>query len=254
MAVLCTRVHAGKMVIWEKPPSGDPMAPFDDPVANFNLIRFCSDFQYFSNALQVNGISVSHSAVAGVTGSGYAAPSSSSGNTGPIANGQIVTTNKLLYTHSLGYVPHFFVLFNGAIVYGGTVVQQTSDKKKARKVSAYATTTEIRLRDIGISSTDDLPAASISYDLIIFRDPAQVSGAPLFRMRPAGITMGYGRITSEQRPLRRVVGAEPFMYLPKTRVADIRNGAYRTLSPSGPKDIGFYNGGFFNADYLKVTT
>ena len=259
MTVYRTRVKkgvspgAGKMVIWEKPGAGDPMAPFDDPVEHFDLIRFCSDFQYFSSALRVNGISVAHSSVAGVTGSGYSAPGASGGSSGPIANGQVVTTNKLLYTHSLGYVPQFIVLYNGAIVAGGTVVQMTADKRKARKLSAYATTTEIRLRDIGISSTDALPAASISYDLIIFRDPAKVPGAPLFQASPAAVTLGYGRLTSEQRPLRRAVGAEPSFYLPRTRIADIRNGAYRTITPSGPQDVGTYNGSFFSADYLKVT-
>lgn len=259
MTVFCTRIKGeatpgtGKMVIWEKPASGDRMAPFDDPVEHFDLIRFCSDFQYFSSAIRVDGISVSHSLVAGVTGSGYSAPSASSGSTGPIANGQLVTTNKLLYTHSLGYAPQFIVLYNDVIVAGGTVVQMTADRRKARKVSAYATSTEIRLRDIGISSTDDLPAATISYDLIIFRDPAVVPGAPLFRASPSGVTLGYGRITSEERPLRRVVGAEDYFYLPRTRIADIRNGAYRTISPSGPQDVGTYTGNFFSADYLKVT-
>lgn len=255
MPVFCSRITAGKMVIWEKPAVGDKMAPFDDPVANFGLIRFSSDFQYFSNSLRVNGINVNHSAVAGVTGTGYSPPSASA-PTGPIANGQVVTGNKLLYTHGLGYVPQFMVLFNGAIVSGGTVVQQTSDRLKSRKVSAYATTTEIRLRDIGISNTDALPAATISYDLIIFRDPAPIPGAPLAHIRIDGnpIILGHGRITSEQPPLRRVVGAEPFFYLPRTRIADMRNGAYRTITPSGPRDIGSYNGSFFTADFLKVTT
>lgn len=253
MVVYCSRVKGDKMAIWEKPAAGDRMAPFDDPIANFGLIRFCSDFQYFSSALRVNGISVAHAAVAGVTGTGYAAPGSSSSTTGPIADGQVVTSSKLLYTHGLGYVPYFIVLYQDTIVVGGTVVQMTSDRKRARKVSAYATATEIRLRDIGISSADSLPAASVSYDLIIFRDPAQIPGAPLFRARPAGVTMGYGRITSEQQPLRRVVGAEPYFYLPRSRAADIRNGAYRTISPSGPLDVGTYNGSFFVADFLKVT-
>lgn len=258
MPVFHTRIKkgltpgTGKMVIWEDPPSGDPMDPYNNPVDRFDLIRFCSDFQYFASSLRVNGISVSHSSVAGVAGVGYAAPSSSYGATASAA-GQIVTTTKLLYTHSLGYVPYFVVLYDDAIVTGGTVVQLTSDKKKVRKVSAYATTTEIRLREVGISSSDALPAATISYDVIIFRDPAQVPGALLFQADLSLISLGYGRITSEQNPLRRVVGAEPFFYLPSGRAADIRNGAYRHMTPAGAKDFGTYNGGFFVAEYYKVT-
>jgi hypothetical protein len=241
------------MAIWEKPASGDPLAPYDDPIANFGLVRFHSDFQYLSNSLRVNGISVSHASVAGVTGSGYTIPSSGGFATGPIANGQIVVTDKLLYTHSLGYVPQFMVLYNGAIVYGGTCVQQTADRLKARFVSAYATTTEIRLQDIGISNSDALPAASVSYDVLIFRDPSPIGGDPLYRNTPDEITLGYGRITSEQRPLRRAVGAEGFFYIPLDRTSDIRNGAYRTISPAGAVDLGPYFGSFFSAEYIKVT-
>lgn len=259
MTVFCSRIKkgptpgTGKMAIWEKPASGDRMAPFDDPIANFGLIRFHSDFQYLSNSLRVNGISVSHASVAGVTGTGYATPSNGNYATGPVANGQVVVTDKLLYTHGLGYVPQFMVLYNGAIVYGGTCVQQSADKQKVRFVSAYATTTEIRLQDIGISSSDALPATSVSYDVLIFRDPAPIPGAPLYWNTPDEITLGYGRITSEQRPLRRAVGAEDFFYVPLGRTADIRGGAYRTISPAGPADLGTYMGSFFSADYIKVT-
>lgn len=260
MTVYCTRVKegaspgTGKMVIWEKPASGDRMAPFDDPETHFDLIRFCSEFQYLNNSLRVNGITVAHSSVAGVTGSGYVAPGPNGGSTGPVANGQVVTTNKALYTHSLGYVPQFMVLFNGALLYPGTAVQISSTKKEIRLASAYATTTEIRIREIGISSATALAAANINYDVIIFRDPAKVSGAPLFQVEPSGISLGYGRITSEQKPMRRVVGAESFFFIPLGRTADIRNGAYRTISPvNGTKNLGPYLGDFFLADSIKVT-
>lgn len=260
MPVICSRIRkgatpgTGKMAIWEKPGSGDPMAPYDDPVANWDKVRFHSDFQYLNNAIQVDGISVSHALVAGVTGSGYSPPSSSATPTGSIANGQIVVADKTVYTHSLGYVPWFQLQFQGRVVSPGTVVQLTSDRKKVRYVAPYATSSIIGLRDIGISSTDDLPAQTSSYDLVIFRQPAVVDGDPLAHFRIDGnpITIGYGRVTSELRPLRRTVVGDSSFFIPYGRSLDIRNGAIRFMNETEEFDLGTYTGNFISAEVIEV--
>lgn len=260
MTEMCTRIKAGvtpgtgKMAIWEKPAAGDVMAPYDDPIENWDLVRFHSDFQYLNNAIEVSAISISHSLVAGVTGTGYSAPSAGPGHTGPIANGQIVISDKTVYTHSLGYVPWFQLRFDGRVVSPGTVVQLTSDKHKVRFVAPYATSSIIGLRDIGISNSDDLPAQTSIYDLTIFRETAEVPGDPLAHLRIDGdpITIGYGRVTSEQRPLRRAVPGDSSFFIPYGRSLDIRNGAVRFINDADEFDIGTYIGSFATAEVIEV--
>ena len=258
MTEMCTRIKAGvtpgtgKMAIWEKPAAGDVMAPYDDPLANWDLVRFHSDFQYLNNAIEVGAISVSHSLVAGVTGTGYSAPSAGGGSTGPIANGQIVISNKTVYTHSLGYVPWFQLQFDGRVVSPGTVVQQATDQ--IRFVAPYATSSIIGLVDIGISSASDLAAQTSDYDLVIFRETAEIPGDPLARLRVDGspITIGYGRVTSEQKPLRRAVPGDSSFFVPYGRSLDIRNGAVRFINDTDEFDLGTYLGAFLTAEVIEV--
>ncbi len=258
---MCFRVKAGvtpgtgKMAIWEKPAAGDVMAPYSDPLAHWDLVRFHSDFQYLNNAIEVFGISVSHASVAGVTGIGYGAPSAAGAKTGPISNGQIVIANKTVYTHSLGYVPWFQLRIGGRMVSPGTVVQQTTDKRKVRFVSPYATTSIIGLRDIGISSSDALPAQTSLYDLTIIRRPAKVAGAPLMHLRTGGnpLIIGYGRVTSEAQPLRRAVPGDVRKFVvPYGRSMDIRNGAVRFIDNANEYDFGTYTGAFLTAQSIEV--
>lgn len=258
MPEMCTRIKAGvtpgtgKMAIWENPAAGDVMAPYDDPLANWDLVRFHSDFQYLNNAIEVSGISVNHSLVAGVSGSGYAPPSAGGGSTGPIASGQVVVSNKTVYTHSLGYVPWFQLRFAGRVVSPGTVVQQATSQ--IRFVAPYATSSIIGLVDIGISSSADLAAQTSSYDLTIFRETAEIPGDPLAHLRVDGnpITIGYGRVTSEQRPLRRAVSGDTSFFIPYGRSMDIRNGAVRFINDTDEFDIGTYIGAFTTAEVIEV--
>lgn len=258
MPEMCTRIKegvtpgTGKMGIWEEPAAGDVMAPYDDPLANWDLVRFHSDFQYLNNAIEVAGISVSHALVAGVSGSGYAPPSAAGGSTGAISNGQIVISNKTVYTHSLGYVPWFQLRFEGRVVSPGTVVQQATNQ--IRFVAPYATSSIIGLVDIGISSSADLAAQTSSYDLTIIRETAEIPGDPLAHLRIDGnpITIGYGRVTSEQRPLRRAVPGDSSFFIPYGRSMDIRNGAVRFINDTEEFDLGTYIGAFTTAQVIEV--
>jgi len=259
MPEMCTRIKAGatpgtgKMAIWEKPAAGDVMAPFDDPLTNWNLVRFHSDFQYLNNAIEVASISVNHSSVAGVTGSGYAPPSAGGGSTGPIASGQVVISTKTIYTHSLGYAPWFQLRFDGRVVSPGTVVQRATNQ--VRFVAPYATSSIIGMLDIGISSSAALAAQTSSYDLTIFRQTTEIPGDPLAHLRIDGdpITLGYGRVTSEQRPLRRAVPGDTSFFIPYGRTMDIRNGAVRFINDTDEFDLGSYIGAFTTAQVIEVT-
>lgn len=253
--VLCTRIK-DKFAIWEKPVSGDPMAPYDDPAAHADKILIHSDFQYLNKHSYTTGITINHSSVSGDNGTGYQVPGPSGpASTSNIADGQAVVAEHTLVTHGLGYVPIFFVLLDGVIVANGTVVQITTDRRRMRFVSAYATATQIKLREVGISSADDLPSLSVDYDVVVIRDPAINPSDPLFHVDlDAGtIVLAKGRISAADRPLRRAVGAEATFYLPLSQTLDIRNGARRTISPSGTDDFGIYDGGMIGAEFIQVT-
>lgn len=252
----------GKMVIWEDIPGGPSWAnqglAYANPTAYWNYVKFASEFRYLNNSQRINGNSVSHASVAGVTGSGYGPPSAGGGQTGPIANGQVVVTNKTVYTHSLGYVPWFQLILNGRVISPGSVVQDLTSTSKVRMVSPYATSTIIGLKDIGISSEDALPAIDLAYDVILFRQPAVIPGAPLCDLRADGsdqpIIMGYGRITSELRPLRRAVVSDTDDFvIPYSRSVDMRNGALRMIDDVTEYDLGTYIGAFATAEVIRVS-
>lgn len=255
MPVMCFRATDGKVAIWEKPPSGDPMAPFSDPTAYIEYIKFHSDLQYLSSAIYTPGVSVNHALVAGVTGSGYSvsAGSGSSGSSTPITNGQIAVASYELVTHSLGYAPLCYVIYNGQIVSPGTVIDDPENQ--IRMVSVYSTTSKIFLREVAISSSADLPAVTREYDVIVFREPAADPAARLFDLsasRP--MVLGKGKVTEENLPIRRILpGETASFYIPLDRTIDIKNGAIRSISPvGGQSDLGFYNGGFISVEAIEV--
>lgn len=261
MARLCQRLHEDYWAIWEKPTSGDPMAPFDDPTAYWDKIRFHSELQYLNDSISPSPISLTHQSVAGVTGSGYVPPSTpgGAGNSGPISHGQILIQDQTLYTHGLGFVPMFSVRWDGLALYPGMVVYQDKVNGHIRFASAYATTSIIGIRNVGISSTTTMPSLTTSYDVTIFRQPAKVPGAPLAHVKQAGgeeFIMGHGRITSAQIPLRQAApgDTETFNY-PVGPCVDIWGGAVRTITLDGNKDYGGaygYIGGLIQAPFIEL--
>lgn len=255
--VMCFRAKDGKVAFWEKPPTGDPMAPFDDPLENMEYIRFHSDLQYLANVLRGLNVSVNHPTVAGVTGSGYSvgAGGGSSGGSTPISNGQIAIADHLLFEHSLGYAPLAFVMYGDYLVSGATAVQEASNR--VRMVSSWVDETNVYLREIGISSSLALGAVTRAYDAYVFKDVAADPALPLLHVKmsaPPRIIYGHGKISDDTRPIRRTAPGDQELFLPVTRNIDIRNGGMRVMNPTdGWVDIGEYNGGLFNFDYVPVS-
>lgn len=251
-------IRQDKMAVYEVPANPlDRLTPMDNPKAFWDKIRFHSDFQYLSKQTRYNGISVTHAAIAGVTGTGYIAPGTGSSLSAPVANGQFGVATHTLVTHGLGYVPLFQIIWNGNIISPGTVIQTVAnDKSRVRIVSPYATTSIIGLKSIGISSTLALPSTSVAYDVIVFREPAVDPSLPMVRLSPSAgkFVLGKGRITSDNLPLRRWVSGDPILfYQPVERTTDIRNGAFRNINQAGAADYGTYTGAFFTTGLIRVT-
>ena len=254
---MCFRAYDGKVAFWEKPPSGDPMAPFDDPLGNMQYVRFHSDMQYLANVLVETGVTVNHALVAGVSGSGYSigAGAGTSGSSTAISSGQIVTADHTLYAHSLGYTPLAFVMYGNYLVSGITAVQEASNR--VRLVSSWADETNVYLREVGISSSSALVAVDRDYDVYVFKDTAADPAEPLLHVKmstPPRIVYGHGKISDETRPIRRTDVGDPELYIPVSRHIDIRNGGVRVMNPDdGWVDSGEYNGGMFNFEYVPVS-
>lgn len=250
------RAKAGVVAVYNKALVGDPDAPFDDPIEYVDNILFHSDFQYLSNAIVVNPIDITHTLLAGLTGTGYSVTNgggASSGGT-PVADGQIRVSSIPLYTHNLGYAPLFQVENNRRIVSPGTVIQNPTGQ--LRMISAYATTTQVLLREVAISSKTDLPAWDDTYKLTIFKDPVGDPLLPTLWLRESGMILARGKVTDENRPLRRVGPDDDpnsAFYLPIDRTIDIKNGAIRNISPfAGVRDFGIYNGSFVSMSSIEV--
>jgi len=248
------KASVGRVAIWEEPPTGDPMAPYDDPVANFDYVRFCSDFLYLS-VTDADTVTVNHTLCAGVSGTGYSVGNGAqnTGTTAPIANGQVRVSTIDLVTHGLPYVPQFSVLHQGRIVSAGMVVQTA--ESRVRRVSAFATSTKICLREVAISSENDLAAVSLDYTVLVFANPDANPAKPFLRIKPdEEICLAWGKVTDSQRVLRRTEPGDATFYIPIDRTIDIKNGAVRNISPiAGTVDYGIYTGNFVDAESVEVS-
>lgn len=252
---ICADKAEGRLAIWEIPPTGDKMDPFNDPVAHFQYIRFCSDFQYLSIHDAKTAV-INHTSLAGVTGTGYTVGNgTTSTSSSPISNGQIRTTSIKLCDHDLGYAPLVFVLNDGRLVAPGTMLQTENSGNRIRQASIYATSTSIYLKETAISDASALSAIDLTYDILIFKDPEADPAQPFLKIDPADeIVLAWGKITDSDLPIRRAIPGDATFYIPTARTIDIRNGAVRNISPiSGVKDWGQYFGGFFEASAIQVT-
>lgn len=252
MAIICFRAYQGKVAVWEKPTSGDPMAPFNNPTEHMDLVRFHSDLQYLSNSI-VQDVTISHTALAGSIGTGYtvANDGGSSGSSQPITDGQIRASTINLLAHGLPYVPLYYVLYNQQLVAPGFPVQVFDDR--IRTISASATSNYIRLRELAVSSDQTLPAITRNYRVLVFRDPLPDPAKPLYHYKADSLIMGHGKVDTAHRNIRKATGGYDF-YVPVKPIADTRNGAIKIIAPNGDEaSIGQYTGSFFETETVTVS-
>lgn len=223
----CMRMHGGKLVIWEKPLSGNPMDPFNNPVGFLSLIYFCSDFDYYARAIGATP-TISHPNIPA-----SAATLVVNTLTVNISVYTTKTTNDyLLLTHNLGYKPNFMVCdSNGNEIPHGWPIQFAAGT--TRKITAYATTTEIRLKEVALYGQTTLPPLSQTYTVVAFRNPDPVVGAPGIRIQPSRVRFGYGKIDSNERSLRRALAGEATFGVPQGPTVDIKNGQVRFVRADG---------------------
>lgn len=204
-------------------------APAKLPASYLDKVRFHVDFDYYQVAVGPSTVSVSHASVAGATTTVV-----SLGSGLPVIQrvGQIVKTHIDLVTHSLGYVPKYMVVSGGEIIAPGTLIQSTTDQ--IRTVTPYATTSKIRLLDIGISSASALSSMSKSYDVLVFKQPAEDSDQLMsFDPDTGQVILGLGKFNSALKMLRQAGAGDSAFDISLGPTVKIRNGAARSVLANG---------------------
>lgn len=227
----------GRCALFNEPTtSGDPKnpnsarnAPLNNPASNLANIYYHSDYDALEVAFGPTVIGMNHTLIpagSAPTGPGVAPDFQQYGG---------YNNDQLLFTHSLGYVPDFFLVSGSNVIHPGYPIQYDSASGRARCVTAYANTTQIRLWEVGIRTANTLPAIAINYTLMVLRAPPAPSGNQLIdvALSTTGITkMARNKFSSDRKYLQIVAGGSPFGFS-LGRTIDLANGTFRSVDPSG---------------------
>jgi len=230
-----TDPDTGRCALYDEAPGGgeydDPNSllngPLNDPVTWLANLYFHSDFNYMEVSHGPTNTGISHAAV---SASSSSAPLAATVPFGWYA----ASATHLLLTHNLGYVPNAMVYVSGGnVIWPGMPVQVAGDGG-ARYVSVYCTSTEVRLYEYASTGPSTLPATSLTYTVIVFKNPPAPSGNTLLDFDPStgAVQMGLGKFNSSRRYLQVVPGGSPFG-IAYGRTIDLKNGAVRAVRPDG---------------------
>ncbi len=249
--VLMTDPATGRVAIFDEAPGGgdpaDPNAlrnrPLNSPAAWLAKVFFHSDFDYYEVVAGPTNVAITHPTVAGKTTETATLPKL-------VHYGQTVVTHHTLLAHGLGYVPSYMVITGSMLLPPCTRIQADGAgtlSSRSRWVTPYATTSAIRLMDVGHSSDVALAAMAATYGVVVFKQPA-FSNNYLFDFDPASgrVRLGKGKFDSAVRRLRLAGAAGDSPYdIPLGPTIDIANGRTRVVLPDGSvlSESG-YDGGF----------
>ncbi len=219
---LSWRVKNDRFVAWQTPASGDKMAPFDSPELHLDRVWVSSTFDY---------LKVAHRGIHSLTHRAVAGKSQTFGTV--VMRGQTVAQDQVLYPHGLGYPPRYMVAIGGKLIQNCWPVQRVSTDR-IRTASFYATSTAIHCINHGTSSASDLAAATIDYELLLFRPPLDGYDPDLPVFSASQGILAKGLINADDVLLRRSddLDASPFDISLGSAV-DIDNGSVRWFGPDG---------------------
>lgn len=231
-------------------------APAKNPVDHLDKIAWHSDFFQYELQAEVYNVTVSHPAVPAKVqtfGSSY-------GQTPRYQLiGDIKSASHTLVTHNLGYPPLAFVVHNGMTVVSGLPVQAVPANGLVRTVSAFSNSTIVGIYENGISGINfsnntgvALPAASRTYQVMLFTAPEADPAQPLFGMEEGRVVLGRGKVDSDHLYARQVSALEGMFSLDLGRTADVGNGGVRIIS--GPQSWTDYQymGSFLGSSYTTL--
>ncbi|KKB09413.1 hypothetical protein [Devosia chinhatensis] len=224
----------GRFALFDEAPGGGAVdnpnslrnRPLNDPLNWLANIYFHSDFNYLEVAFGPTNVTVNHSAVSVV--------SPPIGATVQFGWNGGASVDRLLFTHSLGYVPLVMAVLGNNMVWPGMPVQSQGDGG-VRFATIYATSTEVRMKEFGTTGPSTLAAASLTYTLLIFANQPSPTGNVLFDFDPVTgiVEMGRRKFKSDRRYLQVVPGGSPFGISYGGRTIDLANGAPRAVRADG---------------------
>lgn len=256
------RLYADSLrcAIYEEAPGGgnpdDPNSlmnrPVISPLSWLPNIYFHSNLDYYGVVASTLGTTITHGAIAG--GSRAAGGGTGEASAAVSFEGYPSATDDFLLQHNLGYVPNFYGIVNGNLMPNGTIIQYQPGVG-SRFTSMYATTSQIRVYTFGYSSANTLPAISVTYGAMVFRNVAPIPSELMLDLQPGRVVFGQGKFISSN-PHLRVVGSGDSQFAVATdRTAGIRNGGVRAWLPTGgARDWGAYNGGIPAPSFVYVTS
>lgn len=234
MPVFMTRTN-GKCALFDEAVGGgafnDPAAPRNAPLLNpaayLANIYFHSDLDYLEVAFDEE-VRIAHAS------SGAAPPLDAEDLQ---VQSQVKfrggAATSLLLTHNLGYIPDCLVAVGTNAVWPGMPIQTAADGR-GRYAVVYATATQIRLHTYVSAGDQALPAITLTYRVIVFKQPPTVLTNILFEADgpTKRVRMGRGKFDSDRKYLQVVAGGSPFG-LSGGRPGDTENGAVIMYRPNG---------------------
>lgn len=226
----------GTVAIFEEPnTTGDPFdidaprnAPAKTPASHLGALYYHSTLDLLE-VLAAATVNVNHAAVPAA-----GAPPGVGLNT--IFAWAGATANHLLMdltAYNLTREPFCIVAVGSKALIPGMPVQTFSDGR-ARYATVYSTTTQVRLWETASKTSSILPATTLAYQILVFRDPP----GPLtnllwsYNETTGAFTMGQGQFDSSKRYLQVAPGGSP-LSLSLGRTIDLKNGAPRFIQPDG---------------------
>lgn len=206
-------------------PNSARNAPLNNPVAHLDKIYFHSDLDYME-VHDESDVLINHALVS-TTGGPVGGSIQWGWNTSAV--------DHLLYTHGLGYAPFALVSVGANIIWPGMPVQtDAGGGGGGRYCSIYTTTTGVYLREFASIGNAALPAISLTYKVLTFKNPTAGSGVQLIDWNPGtGVfKAGKGKFDSSRKYLQVVPGGSP-LGLSYGRTIDLKNGAVRAVRPDG---------------------
>lgn len=255
------------IAVFDEPNSSGDMEDFDaprndpvkNPAANISRVFFHTDFFQYELAMPIQSVNVAHPVLAGRVSywgpaNQYWISSTTFSSAIPYeVPGRNATTNTLLVTHNLGYIPLAFVAWNGRMLMPGVAVQVLSEGR-TRFVSSYATTTGIYIREVYNSTDAALAATNQSYQVLIFKVSAETAGLPLMGLDETNneFILGRGKINTINSYLRRAGDGDTPFSIDYGPTIDINSGRSRIVTGGVTTTEAGYSGTFTGPQFTTV--
>lgn len=259
--------NEGIAACYEEAPGGGTLfdinaprnAPAKSPAEHLDKVIWHPRCFQYEIAAGPSDVAITHTALA--TKNTYYVVSTGGGSVGPfpptgasigfLVQGDQRTSDILLFSHGLGYVPKFMVSLDGRRVPDGFIVQQDS-RGGHRRISVFATAGGIYLRESAVSTDIDLAAVAMTYRIMVFRTRAPDPTKPLWAASGGDMQLGRGIIDTTRRYLRRVGAGDTPFALNLGPTIDIRNGGARAASGGVVTSESRYNGSMSAPSYIAV--